>query len=542
MAALFLLVGCTKEVNVKLSESTHNFEAAGGSAEIALESDGAWQVGTCPEWITVSPSSGEGNATLTLTCEGNVTGQERSAEIMVSTKTNEAVLAVKQTFVEGDFITFTPDSLNCDFQGGEFSIKVNANCDWSIAPLPNWIQCEPMSGNQTTNVIMTIQRYSFSSEGNREFNVDFVAGEQHFYFPVKQDNDQAYHVLPTPGDLVFSSEGGTQTVALQSITAWTLECTEEWVSVTPTSGDGNGEISVTVAPNASFNPRSARVVLTSSVGCISNVRISQEASINPHFLDVNPSELVFPAEESSLELSISTDSTWRVKYSEPWISVSQENGVGNATITVTAQANNLLGNRHAEVDVISGTLQQTIPVTQASGSTQPILSFTTDHLQLDCEHSFASVSVSSNVQWTLRMSEDWILPNVMEGLGDADIQIEVKDNFEQEPRTAMLYLCYHDVVYDTLFVEQEARVYHIEANATEFNASNQGDTFVVSVSANQSWHVYSIVTWVHFEPKEGYGDGTFRIIVDPNNSVHSRTAEIRLAGDVDGLVTIFVNQ
>ena len=542
MAAMLLLASCSKDVDVKLSNDNLQFEAAGGSAEVNVESNGAWQVSDVPEWLTISPLSGEGNSSLSVSCLANTGSQARSAQIKVTTKDNVATFAVNQAFFEGDFISLTPDSLNCDFQGGEFTIKVEANCDWSIAALPNWIQCEPMSGSHSANVTMTIHRYDVSSENNREYNVDFVSGELHCYLPVVQDNNQAYLVIPTPGALTFGSEGGTQTVALQSITAWTLECDSDWVSVAPTSGDGNGEISVTTLPNTDFSTRSARIVLTSSVGCISNIRVNQEAAINPHYLEVNPNELLFPSEESSINLAISTDSLWSVQCSASWISVSEETGTGDATITVTAQAYTLFGNRRAELDVISGSITRTIRITQESGASEPALSFTPDFLQLDSEHSSNSVSVLSNVAWNIRISEDWVSSTVMEGIGDSNIVIDVKPNYEQEPRTAMVFLYYHGVAYDTLMVEQEARVYHLETNVTELHASNQGDTFLVSVLANQSWKVTCNVGWLHFDPADGEGDGEFRVYVDVNNTAVSRMGEIRLVGGVTGVVTIFVTQ
>lgn len=542
MAAMLLLASCSKDVDVKLSNDNLQFEAAGGSAEVNVESNGAWQVSDVPEWLTISPLSGEGNSSLSVSCLANTGSQARSAQIKVTTKDNVATFAVNQAFFEGDFISLTPDSLNCDFQGGEFSIKVEANCDWSIAPLPNWIQCEPMSGSHSANVTMTIHRYDVSSENNREYNVDFVSGELHCYLPVVQDNNQAYLVIPTPGALTFGSEGGTQTVALQSITAWTLECDADWVSVTPTSGDGNGEISVTALPNTDFSTRSARIVLTSSVGCTSNIRVNQEAAINPHYLEVNPNELLFPSEESSISLAISTDSLWRVQCSASWISVSEETGTGDATITVTAQAYTLFGNRRAELDVISGSITRTIRITQESGASEPALSFTPDFLQLDSEHSSNSVSVLSNAAWNIRISEDWVSSTVMEGIGDSNIVIDVKPNYEQEPRAAQVFLYYHGVAYDTLMVEQEARVYHLESNVTELHASNQGDTFLVSVLANQSWKVTCNVGWLHFDPADGEGDGEFRVYVDVNDTAVSRMGEIRLVGGVTGVVSIFVTQ
>ena len=542
VAAMLLLVGCNKDVNVNLSENAHDFETVGGTAEIGVESNGAWQVSGCPDWLTVSPMSGDGNATLTLTCANNTSGAPRSAELKVKTKTDEAVLAVRQGSATENLITFTPSTVSCDFLGGDFSVRVEANCDWSIGTLPAWIHSEPMSGSHSANIVLTIDRYTFSSESNRQYNVDFVAGEQHFYLPVTQENDQAYHVIPTPNTLVFGADGGTQAVALQSTIPWTLECTEDWVTATPRSGDGDGEILVTVAPNPSYVARVARVMITSSVGCVSSVFLTQEALVNPHYLVVDPSQLVFQSEESSLDFTISCDSLWTVWSSESWASVSENTGTGDGTVTVTVAAHNLLGNRYAQIVVVSGSLTRNVAVIQVSGSSEPLLSISPDLLQFGSEHSSGVASISANVAWTLQLSEPWIITEHLQGLGDYEVTIEAKENLGQESRSAMAILCFQGVPYDTLTIEQEGRVYYLEASVTELNASSQGDTFLVSVTSNQGWSLASNASWVHFDPSQGYGDNTFHIIVDANNSPSVRTAEVRLSGEVTGLVSIIINQ
>lgn len=542
LAAIMLLTGCTKDITIKLSESNKHFEAEGGNAEITLESNGSWQVSGCPEWLSVTPMSGEGNATLALTCEGNISGQERSAEIKLTTKKNNASFTVTQAFVEGEFLVFTPESINSDFQGGDFSIRIDANCDWSINALPDWIRCEPMSGSQSANIVVTIDPYTTSSESNREYNIDFTAGEKHFYLPVQQEDDQAYHIVPTPRTLDVGAEGATHTIALQGITPWTLHCPADWVTVTPTSGDGDGEITVTIAPNRSYNPRNTRIILTSSVGCGSSVSISQEAAINPHYLEVNPSELTFPSEESTLELSISTDSIWHIISSDSWITFSQQSGNCDATISVTAAQNTHFGNRHAAMEIVSGSIARRVTIIQESGTAEPILNFSTNLLQVDYEHTICPVSITSNAEWTLRMSEDWVLSTITEGVGDANINLVAKENMAQEPRTAMVFLCYHNVPYDTLVVEQAAHLYQIEASVTELNASQQGDTFVVTVTANQGWEVLTNSSWIHLNPDNGWGDGIFRIVVDANNTPAARTAEVKLNGKTSGMIIINVHQ
>ena len=542
MAAMLLLASCSKDVNVKLSNDNLQFEAAGGSAEVNVESNGAWQVSDVPEWLTISPLSGEGNSSLSVSCLANTGSQARSAQIKVTTKDNVATFAVKQAFVEADFISFTPDSLNCDFQGGEFSIKVEANCDWSIATLPNWIQCEPMSGSHSANIVITIGHYILSSEGNREFNIDFVVGEQHFYLPVSQANDEEYHVVVNPNVLDFSAEGGSQTVALQSITSWTADCDVDWVSFNPASGEGDGELTVNVSSNTDFASRNARIVLTSSVGCVTNLMVRQEAFVNPHYLTVNPTSLSFPHTQSSLELAVSSDSLWYIQCNTPWLSFSSYTGIGESTTTVTAAEYTLLGNRRAEFQVISGSMRQTVFVTQESAYSELVLYFNPHHLQFDSEHETSLVSISANVNWELNICQEWLNIDIKEGSGDTQIQVEARPNPNQEPRTGFINLCYLGRPYDTLTVEQEACVYYVEADVDELQVESQGNSFTISVSANQQWTVGSDVNWMHFEPNQGIGDETVTLTVDPNNTTSPRSALIYLKGIISGVKTIQVTQ
>ena len=56
----------------------------------------------------------------------------------------------------------------------------------------------------------------------------------------------AVKVTLDPSSLTFSVEGGEQKVQLKSNTAWTATYSESWITVSPESGEGDAEITVTV--------------------------------------------------------------------------------------------------------------------------------------------------------------------------------------------------------------------------------------------------------------------------------------------------------
>lgn len=81
----FTTVSCDQEdeksylSEVQVSSSYVAFPVAGGSKTIEVRATGAWSFSEVPAWLTVSPASGNGNATVTLTADS-------------ATKTNEATL------------------------------------------------------------------------------------------------------------------------------------------------------------------------------------------------------------------------------------------------------------------------------------------------------------------------------------------------------------------------------------------------------------------------------------------------------------------
>ena len=74
----FAAYGCRKPVEVSFVNNAFEIGAQGGVLEANLESNGEWNINSVPEWITVSPTSGTGNAALTLTVLPN-TAQRKPA-------------------------------------------------------------------------------------------------------------------------------------------------------------------------------------------------------------------------------------------------------------------------------------------------------------------------------------------------------------------------------------------------------------------------------------------------------------------------------
>lgn len=90
----YLLSNIPSPVTLSVVPFMRSVNAAGGVALFDVMTDAAWSTDSSASWATISDDSGQGNATLAVTCTAN-TGAARNAAITVTgTDTNPIALAV----------------------------------------------------------------------------------------------------------------------------------------------------------------------------------------------------------------------------------------------------------------------------------------------------------------------------------------------------------------------------------------------------------------------------------------------------------------
>ena len=99
---------------------------------INISAKGPWTAGTKADWLEVSPESGTGPASITLTpADGNLNVGSREAELLLTIGVTTLNIPVTQP--QTDVIFLDPEaavSLTCD--GGEFQVSTRFNVDYSI--------------------------------------------------------------------------------------------------------------------------------------------------------------------------------------------------------------------------------------------------------------------------------------------------------------------------------------------------------------------------------------------------------------------------
>ena len=533
------VVGCRKPVEVSFANAEQEMAAEGGSVEVALKSNGEWTIEPTVEWLTVSPMSDTGDATLTFTAQANMTGENRSTKITASTKDNAAVITVTQEAVLY-YVNVSPLGIYCDEEGGEFTVEVSSNIEWEVIT-PEWVSSSMMSGSNDATLTLTVSPIEGDVAASREAEV-FIGSlnTASARVIVVQEVTPVMTIDLTPKNLDFVCTGETKSVTVVTDDSWTAAVEEDWVVLSQTEGEGQTEINVTIGENPEYAQRQTTVLFTTAGGMMAILGIRQDATPDPHFLEVMPLSLQFGKDGGEQDFTIGCDTDWIVDVSDEWLTVSSPAGSGNATVTLTAAPNTLLEPRTAYVMVKSGDLVAEMVVNQDAGEVPLFVDFEPDTLYAPYTGGLKHLELTSNTTWQL-VTSDWITILNPSGQGDASFDIIVDINGSGE-RIGFVNAMHNGQLLGTVTVVQEGYVSVLEASPTEIEARPEGGEYVIQVTANQSWVVTTNADWLHYTPDSGYNNGEFTITVDAMSIIQPRTGRVKITGSTGTEVIITVDQ
>lgn len=83
--------------NVSVSMPSVNFGESGGSQSIQVTSNTKWNVAGAPEWLTVAPTQGSNNGTITLSASSNTEKNGRNCVLYINAGSASATVTVNQS-------------------------------------------------------------------------------------------------------------------------------------------------------------------------------------------------------------------------------------------------------------------------------------------------------------------------------------------------------------------------------------------------------------------------------------------------------------
>ena len=149
-------------------------------------------------------------------------------------------------------------------KGGEQTITVTATAAWSISKSAgsDWLAVKPESGNAGTAQV-TLTAAENSSTELRTAALTVKSGELTKSIDVSQSAANP-DISIDASSLEFTSGSGSKMFRISSNTMWAISSDKNWCSVSPTSGSGDGSVTVSVEENTSTSERTATITVESA--------------------------------------------------------------------------------------------------------------------------------------------------------------------------------------------------------------------------------------------------------------------------------------
>ncbi len=196
-----------------VSPDNIHFSSNGGTQTVNVSSNTGWHVASS-DWIGVNPSSGTGNASVSITVGANTSTTERSGTVIF--ETNDQSLSVSVSVTQDGqtpTLSVSPSSLHFTSESGTQSVSVTSNTTWNVTSKPGWVSSvNPSSYNgncPNVNITVTSNNTTSTRSGNIIFKT--TDGSVTAYLSISQDGLRQFTINTSsnPPNGGTTSGGGT---------------------------------------------------------------------------------------------------------------------------------------------------------------------------------------------------------------------------------------------------------------------------------------------------------------------------------------------
>ena len=529
--------GANATLSVSPAELT--FTANTESKSLDVTSNTAWTAASDASWAKLNKTNGSGNAQIAVTAEENTAITQRSATITIKTADGKATATVKVTQSAANVIfSVDKNEHSVAAAGGDFTVKVTRNIGYKINSQPDWVkQTDKVpSGNTDT--------YTFNAEANtsteaREGVIVFC-NDNNECVPVTVKQAGANATLSvSPAELTFTAKSESKTFSIASNTAWTATSSAPWAKINAASGSGNAQVVVSAEENTAITQRSATVTIKTADGKASaTVKVTQSAA-NVIF-SVDKNEHSVAAAGGDFTVKVTRNIGYKINSQPEWVKQTDKVPSGNTdTYTFKTEVNTSTAAREGVI-VFCNDNNECVPVTVKQAGASTTLSVSPAELTFTAKPESKSFSVSSNTDWSVASSADWVKIGTTSDSGNAQVTASAEENTATTQRTATITLKTTDgKATATIKVTQNPADVVFSIDIKEFSIDAKGKEITIKIKHNTAYSVKSMPDWVNQGNKTVSGDTDNISFAVQHNPGYKRQGEIIFNGDgIYGTVTI----
>lgn len=321
------------------------------------------------------------------------------------------------------------------------TLSIISNDEWIITINKDWCKASVLKGSGDATVDFMCEENTSGKERKDTIYVKLKSGTKTKEIPVTQSSSEKY-LSTSVESLDFRSQGETIKFQVLTNTAWNIKTSNSWCQVSPVSGIGEQEITVSIASNPTSNKRSASLTITSTDIGVNpvEVKITQEPGEDA-VLTINEESITFPSQGGAKIVQIKSNISWYAVCAYDWCSVSPTTSVtGNGEISIIVEQNPIMSaQRNAVIEIRHDSGVKTISVVQEEGEAG-YLTTSMSTINLDSNAQKTSFDVESNIDWTVSCEESWCTVSSNVSKLNGTVTINVTKNTGTESRDATIIL------------------------------------------------------------------------------------------------------
>ena len=347
VCVLVLIQACQPEPvepdpQLSVTPESISFNWDGGSQTISVSANNAWTASVSGTGFTISPSSGEGNGTITVKAAENSTPYPVSGAVSIKSKSLSANVGLSQkekpTIVLGE-------GAKVPASGGSVEISIQYNTDYIVeveASAQSWIKFVQTKALSSGKLVFDISVNEGDERSGKITVTDKTGSTAPLTATITQEAEDK--VLTVSGDATVPAEGATVEVDVQFNVDYSVEiesAAQSWIHYIATKTVQNGKLVLTVDANYG-DARTGKVTLVPAGGKVDAVSftITQEQGETTVLDAEQPETVPFWGSNVFIPVRFNTDYSVEVEESaQSWIFVLNTKTVSNGVISLVIVSN-----------------------------------------------------------------------------------------------------------------------------------------------------------------------------------------------------------
>ena len=395
--------GNTPTYKIELSKKTIEVGFEEGDYSISVTSTCSWKASSDNDWIVIESKTGiAGTEELIFRVLTQTEEKERKGTIVI--KNTDFNLIVELYIVQKPFepkITIDSKSLNFAAQGGEQTVNITANFDYTVSTEASWISYSRVDNG--------LKIRATANTDTEKRTADIVISKENSdiseVININQNAEEAKPQIELSKQIIdVDFDEGSYSISVTSPYSWDAVSKNDWIIVETTTGiAGTEELQFRVLGQTEEKERKGTIVVKNTdYNLVAELYVVQK-SFTPSIV-IEPEALSFTVEGGEQDIAVTANFEYEISTSADWVSYKKtEKG-----LTIIVPNNKEVEERSAVVTISSEKYKISKTIKVAQGAFVPEITIDTEIIEFAAKSGAKDVAITANFEYEVSTSASWV--------------------------------------------------------------------------------------------------------------------------------------